>query len=123
MLTSVILNHMVHQVSIDATFGALADATRRGILEQLTRGEASISTLAARFEMTLTGVKKHVAVLEEAGLVTTQKQGRVRSCRLGPRRLDREAAWIDSYRRALEQRLDALGEYLARSAPTKDKPR
>lgn len=114
---------MVQHASIDATFGALADATRRGILEQLTGGEASISALAARFEMTLTGVKKHVAVLEDAGLVTTQKQGRVRSCRLGPRRLDREAAWIEGYRRALEQRLDALGEYLARTTPAKDRPR
>jgi DNA-binding transcriptional ArsR family regulator len=100
---------------LDATFGALSDATRRGILERLGRGEASISDLAGTFDMTLTGMKKHVHVLEGAGLVTTAKLGRVRTCRLGPRRLDDEAAWIASYRQMLEARLDRLGEFLARS--------
>ncbi len=104
---------------LDATFGALADGTRRRILERLGRGDASITELAAQFEMTLTGMKKHVAILEEAGLVATEKVGRVRTCRLGPHRLDDETTWIETYRRMLEARLDRLGEYLAR---TKRKP-
>jgi DNA-binding transcriptional ArsR family regulator len=107
-------------VRLDAAFGALADPTRRGILEQLGRSEASITELAHEFAMTLTGMKKHVHVLEHAQLVTTSKQGRVRTCRLGPRRLDDEAAWIDSYRRMLEERLDHLGAFLER---TKEKPK
>jgi DNA-binding transcriptional ArsR family regulator len=97
---------------LDASFGALSDATRRGILERLGRGEASITDLAAKFEMTLTGMKKHVAVLEKAGLVTTEKVGRVRTCTLGPRRLEDETAWITKYREALEERLDHLGKFL-----------
>ena len=110
------VNRMVQfHAQLDATFGALSDATRRGILERLGRGEASISDLAGTFDMTLTGMKKHVHVLEDAGLVTTAKLGRVRTCRLGPRRLDDEAAWIASYRQMLEARLDRLGEFLARS--------
>ncbi|MCE9673317.1 metalloregulator ArsR/SmtB family transcription factor [Myxococcus stipitatus] len=109
-----------HQARLDATFGALADGTRRGVLERLGRGEASISELAERFDMTLTGMKKHVHVLEEAGLVTTEKQGRVRTCRLGPRRLEEEAAWIDGYRRMLEARLDRLGEFLAHEKKGED---
>src|ERR1700744_1595365 len=83
---------------IDASFGALSDATRRGILEQLGRADASISDLAEKFHMTLTGMKKHVGVLETAGLVVTEKVGRVRTCRLGLRRLEEEAAWIEKYR-------------------------
>lgn len=100
---------------LDATFAALADATRRGILERLGRGDASVSNLASGFEMTLTGITKHVRVLEHAGLVTTVKVGRVRTCRLGPRRLEDETAWITKYRQALEARLDSLGELLART--------
>ncbi len=102
-------------VRLDDGFAALADGTRRGILERLGAGDASISDLAAKFRMTLTGMKKHVQVLEDAGLVTTRKSGRIRTCRLGPRRLDDETAWMNSYRRMLEARLDSLGEFLART--------
>ena len=101
--------------ALDDAFGAIADPTRRGILERLGRSDAAISELAEDFEMTLTGVKKHVQVLEAAGLVTTEKIGRVRHCRLGPRRLDHEAAWIAAYRRMLEARLNRLGEFLERT--------
>ena len=87
---------------LDTAFAALSDPTRRGILERLGRQDASISDLAATFGMTLTGIKKHVRILEEAGLVTTEKVGRVRECRLGPRRLDDETTWIAKYRRMLE---------------------
>jgi len=111
-----ILNHMVqYATGLDATFAALSERTRRGVLERLGRGDASISDLAARFRMTLTGMKKHVRILEHAGLVTTRKVGRVRRCRLGPRRLEDETAWIAQYRRMLEARLDRLGEFLART--------
>ena len=97
-----------NQPRFDASFAALSDATRRGVLKQLGRGDASISDLASKFHMTLTGMKKHVGVLEQAGLVTTQKAGRVRSCRLGPRRLEQEAAWIENYRKLWAARFDAL---------------
>jgi len=100
---------------LDDTFAALSDPTRRGILERLGRGEASISDLAASFEMSLTGLKKHVQILEEAGLVVTEKVGRVRTCRLGPRRLDDESAWIERYRQMLEERFDRLEEFLERT--------
>jgi DNA-binding transcriptional ArsR family regulator len=103
-----------YQTRLDAAFAALSDTTRRGILERLGRGDASISDLAAKFEMTLTGMKKHVTVLEGAGLVTTAKVGRIRTCRLGPRRLEDETAWMNKHRRMLEARLDSLGEFLAR---------
>ena len=93
---------------MNASFGALSDATRRGVLEQLGRSDASITDLAAKFHMTLTGMKKHVSVLEQAGLVTTEKVGRVRTCRLGLRRLDEEAAWIESYRQLWDARFDEL---------------
>jgi DNA-binding transcriptional ArsR family regulator len=96
------------QTHFDASFGALADATRRGVLEQLGRGDASITALAERFHMTLTGMKKHVGVLEQAGLVSTEKVGRVRTCRLGLRRLEEEAAWIESYRQLWAARFDEL---------------
>lgn len=99
---------------LDAAFAALSDPTRRGILEQLGRADASISDLAMSFEMTLTGIKKHVQILEEAGLLTTEKLGRVRHCRLGPRRLEDESAWIDKYRQMLEGRFDRLGAFLER---------
>jgi DNA-binding transcriptional ArsR family regulator len=104
--------------ALDTAFGALADPTRRGILERLGSGDASITDLATNFEMTLTGVKKHVAVLEEAGLVTTEKVGRVRHCTLGPRRLDDETAWIARYEQMLEARLDRLGDFLERTKGT-----
>src|SRR3954470_19699444 len=84
---------------LDASFAALSHATRRGVLEQLGHADASITQLADKFHMTLTGMKKHVGVLELAGLVTTQKAGRVRTCKLGPRRLAEETAWIEAYRR------------------------
>jgi DNA-binding transcriptional ArsR family regulator len=103
---------------LDTAFAALSDRTRRGILEQLGRGDASISDLAAGFEMTLTGIKKHVQILEGAGLVTTEKVGRVRHCRLGPRRLEDETAWIARYRQMLEARLDRLGDFLERTKGT-----
>ena len=93
---------------LDASFAALSDATRRGVLEQLGRENASITALAERFRMTLTGMKKHVGVLEQAGLVTTQKAGRVRTCRLGPRRLEDATAWIERYRRLWDARFDEL---------------
>jgi DNA-binding transcriptional ArsR family regulator len=100
---------------LDASFGALADPTRRGILEWLGHSDAAISELAEKFGITLTGISKHVGVLESAGLVTTEKVGRVRTCRLGPRRLDDETAWIATYRRLLEGRLNRLGEFLERT--------
>jgi DNA-binding transcriptional ArsR family regulator len=100
---------------LDDTFRALSDPTRRGILERLGVRDASISELAEHFGMTLTGMKKHVHVLEEAGLVTTEKVGRVRRCRLGPRRLEDETAWIARYQQMLEARLDRLGEFLERT--------
>ena len=100
---------------LDLAFAAISDPTRRGILESLGRGAASISELADAFAMTLTGVKKHVRVLEEAGLVTTKKQGRVRTCKLGTSRLDAETAWIADYRRMVEERYDRLEEFLERT--------
>jgi DNA-binding transcriptional ArsR family regulator len=96
------------QARFDASFAALSDATRRGVLEQLGRADASITDLADKFHMTLTGMKKHVGVLEQAGLVTTQKVGRVRTCRLGRRRLEEEAAWIEKYRQLWAARFDEL---------------
>ena len=114
-----ILNHMVQysQTHFDTSFGALSDATRRGVLEQLGRADASITALAVRFHMTLTGMKKHVGVLEQAGLVTTEKVGRVRTCRLGLRGLQEEAAWIERYRQLWSARfeeLDSVVEELTR---------
>src|SRR4051794_39864195 len=105
-----ILNHMVQygQPHFDASFGALSDATRRGVLEQLGRADASITALAAQFHMTLTGMKKHVGVLEQAGLVSTEKVGRVRTCKLGPRRLEEETAWIEGHRQLWASRFDEL---------------
>ena len=93
---------------LDASFAALSDATRRGVLEQLGRADASITDLARTFHMTLTGMRKHVGVLEQARLVTTEKVGRVRTCRLGPRRLEEETGWIEHYRRRWEARFDEL---------------
>ena len=95
---------------LDASFAALSDVTRRGVLEQLGRADASITNLAEKFHMTLTGMKKHVGVLEHAGLVTTEKVGRVRTCKLGPRRLQEETAWIERYRQLWGSRFDELDE-------------
>ncbi len=105
-----ILNRMVQywQARFDASFAALSDATRRGVLEQLGRADASITDLAEKFHMTLTGMKKHIGVLEQAGLVTTEKIGRVRNCKLGLRRLEEEAAWIERYRQLWDARFDEL---------------
>lgn len=93
---------------LDASFAALSDATRRGVLEQLGRADASITELAEKFQMTLTGMKKHVGVLEQVGLVTTEKVGRVRTCKLGRRQLEQEAAWIEEYRQLWAARFDEL---------------
>ncbi len=93
---------------LDSSFAALSDATRRGILEQLGRADASITELAEKFQMTLTGMKKHVGVLEAAGLVATKKVGRVRVCQLGPRRLEEETAWLERYRQRWDERFDEL---------------
>src|SRR3954453_1348293 len=98
---------------LDASFAALSDATRRGVLERLGRGDASITELAGSFHMTLTGMRKHVGVLEHAELVTTEKVGRVRTCRLGPLRLDEETDWIERYRQLWDERFDELDEVIA----------
>src|SRR5512142_1007952 len=105
-----ILNRMVQysQARFDASFAALSDPTRRGVLEQLGRADASITDLAERFHMTRTGMKKHVGVLEQAGLVVTEKVGRVRTCKLGLCRLEQEAAWIETYRQLWDARFDEL---------------
>ena len=105
-----ILNHVVQytNVRLDASFAALSDATRRGVLEQLGRSDASITDLAGKFHMTLTGMKKHVGVLERAGLVITQKVGRVRTCKLGTSRLDQETAWLERYRQLWDTRFNEL---------------
>jgi len=100
-------------VDLDASFAALADGTRRGVLEQLGRTELSITELAERFGMTLTGMRKHVGVLEAAGLVTTEKVGRVRTCRIGTGRLDEVAAWIGSYQQRWDARFDELDTVVA----------
>lgn len=106
---------MVQYQQIDRTFAALADPTRRGILERLGRGSATISELAEPFGISLTGMKKHVRVLEDAELVTTAKVGRARQCSLGPRRLDEIQDWVQMYRQMLDERLDRFGELLQRT--------
>lgn len=97
---------------LDASFAALSDPTRRGVLQQLGRADCSITELAEKFHMTLTGMKKHVGVLEQAGLVATEKVGRVRTCRLGMRRLEDEAAWIENYRQLWHARFDELDKVI-----------
>ena len=99
-----------HQTRFDTSFAALSDATRRGVLERLGRSDASITDLAETFRMTLTGMKKHIGVLERAGLVTSEKVGRVRTCRLGISRLEQEAEWIEQYRRLWDARFDRLDQ-------------
>jgi DNA-binding transcriptional ArsR family regulator len=106
---------MVQSISargLDTSFSVLSDATRRGVLEQLAKADTSISALANQFHMTLTGMKKHVGVLERAGLVATEKIGRVRNCKLGPLGLEEEAAWIEKYRRLWEARFDELQQVI-----------
>jgi DNA-binding transcriptional ArsR family regulator len=106
-----------HAATLDRTFFALADPTRRSVLERLASGPATIGQLAATFGLTLNGIKKHVGILEEVDLVKTAKVGRSRECRLGPAELQDVTRWIDSYHRALEQRLDSFGAYVeARAA-------
>ena len=105
---------------LDATFAALSDATRRGVLERLAHDECSISDLARRFDMTLTGMTKHVGVLERAGLVATRKMGRVRSCRLGHHALMQEAAWIARHRQLWNARFDALDSIIDQMKPMED---
>jgi len=127
-MRSLILNHMVQQSQsrFDASFAALSDATRRGVLEQLGRADTSITDLANKFHMTLTGMKKHVRVLEQAGLVTTEKVGRVRTCRLGQRRLEQETAWIEKYRQLCDARfgeLDKVVEELKRKEQADERKR
>ena len=100
------------RAGLDDSFAAIADATRRGVLEQLGRADASITELAQKFDMTLTGMKKHVGVLEQAGLVSTEKVGRVRTCKLGPRRLEEATAWIERYHQLWASRFDELDEVL-----------
>lgn len=97
-----------HPARFDNSFAALSDPVRRGVLEQLMRADASVTVLAEQFQMTLTGMRKHIGVLEQAELVTTEKLGRIRSCKLGPRRLEEEAAWIENYRQLWAARFDAL---------------
>ena len=97
---------------LDAALAALADGTRRGVLEQLGRGESSITALAEQFHMTLTGMRKHVGVLEDAGLVVTEKVGRVRNCRIGARRLDEVASWIDAYHQLWDERFNELDKVI-----------
>jgi len=102
-------------MELDRAFAAVADPTRRGILRRLGRSDATISELASDFDMTLTGIKKHVGVLEKARLVSTRKVGRVRRCRAGPHRLERASDWIEDYRRTLNERLDHLERFLERT--------
>ena len=102
------VNHSTSR--LDTSFAALSDATRRGVLEQLGRADASITDLADKFHMTLAGMMKHVGLLEQAGLVTTEKVGRVRTCKLGLRRLEEETAWIERYRQLWDSRFDELDQ-------------
>src|SRR4029079_18933286 len=109
------VNRMVQypDTRLDASCGALSDATRRGVLERLGRGDASITDLAGAFHMTLTGMRKHVGVLEQAGLVATEKVGRVRTCRIGPPHTEDETAWIEQQRRLWDARFDELEQVVA----------
>ena len=128
MFDAVTLSHMVqcYGASLDRTFAALADTTRRAVLDQLKHADASITDLANGFGMTLTGMKKHIAVLERAALVATEKVGRVRMCRLGPHGLAQEAAWIEQYRQLWEARfadLDSVVDDLIRRESFNDPER
>src|SRR5688500_4990139 len=112
---------MVHYSPVDRTFAALADPTRRGVLERLGRGSATITELAQPFGMSLTGMKKHVRVLEEARLVSTVKVGRARLCHLGPRRLDDVRDWVEIYRQMVNDQLDRFGDLLDRTSTKGDR--
>lgn len=111
---------MVQHEILDRAFAALADPTRRGILVRLGDGPASVGELAEPFGITLTGIKKHVQVLEDAGLVSTEKVGRTRQCRLGSERLDDAMAWITFYQRLWERRLDGLDAYFTLKKGTEE---
>jgi DNA-binding transcriptional ArsR family regulator len=102
--------------TLDETFFALSDPTRRAILERLGAGPATISELAGPFGLTINGIKKHVGILEGADLVVTEKVGRARECRLGPASLAEATGWIEGYRRAWEARLDRFGRYVERAS-------
>jgi DNA-binding transcriptional ArsR family regulator len=116
------MNHMVQSAELDRAFAALADPTRRSMLETLGRGSATVTELAEPLGISLTGVKKHLHVLEEAGLVTTEKVGRSRHCRLGTERLDDAMAWISFYQRLWERRLDGLDAYFTLQSPPQRGP-
>src|SRR3954471_6444086 len=120
----VILNQMVQfrRTRFDASFAALSDATRRGVLEQLGRSDASITDLAEKFHMTLTGMKKHVGVLERAGLVITEKVGRVRTCKVGPERLEEATAWLEKYRQLWATRFDELDRVIEDLKKVRSRP-
>jgi DNA-binding transcriptional ArsR family regulator len=110
---SAILNHMVqYSNSLDGAFSALSDPTRRAILDRLSNGSATISELAEPAGISLTGIKKHVQVLEQAGLVSTEKRGRTRHCSLGPQRLEDAGQWIEEFRRGWKERLDQVEEII-----------
>ena len=113
-MSALTLNHMVQYTNahLDASFAALSDVTRRGVLEQLGRADASVTDLADKFQMTLTGMKKHVGVLEQAGLVITEKVGRVRTCKLGLRGLAEVTAWIERYHQLWAARFDELDKVI-----------
>lgn len=108
------------KAGLDAAFAALSDATRRGVLERLGQADASITDLAEQFRMSLTGMKKHVGILEQAGLVSTEKVGRVRTCTLGPRRFEAETAWIERHRQLWDARFDEL-DRIVEELHTKEK--
>jgi DNA-binding transcriptional ArsR family regulator len=112
---------LTQDATLDDVFRALADPTRRVIVERLSRGPASVSELAAPFDMSLPAVHQHLAVLEESGLVRSEKVGRVRTCRIQPRALQAAETWINARRATWERRLDRLGDFLAESDPGKKK--
>jgi DNA-binding transcriptional ArsR family regulator len=113
---------MVKFASLDRTFSALSDPNRRDILGHLAEGPATLSELAQPLGMSLPGVMKHVRILEDAELVTTEKRGRIRECRLGPAQLDDATQWIEMYRRRWERRLDKLERYVEAREEAKDEP-
>lgn len=119
MVGNSMLNHMVHQFDLDRTFAALADGTRRDVLKKLTGRPHPVSELASAAGMTVTGMAKHVRVLEDVGLVTTEKVGRTRQCRLGGERLDDAMAWISFYQRLWDRRLDGLDAFVTLRKGTK----
>jgi DNA-binding transcriptional ArsR family regulator len=111
-LRAIVRRSVHYQATLDRTFFALSDPTRRDILERLGRGPATIGELAEPFGLTLNGLKKHVGILEEVDLVVTAKVGRARECRLGPAQLEDATEWIDDYRRTWQRRLDRFGTYV-----------